>query len=74
MATKREKIVELFKNKPKDYVIAYPVQAVQYLIDSGFINSLTAEELIEDPQSDGVWDCWLEAITPPVEEKTEDPI
>lgn len=63
--TKREKIIQLFKDKPESYEICRPEQAVQYLIDSGFISTLTAEELAEDPQTDGVWGCWIEAITPP---------
>lgn len=62
MATKRERIIQLFKDKPEDYRITDIAWATQYLIDSGFISTLTTEELSEEPNNpQDVWGCWVES-------------
>ena len=76
MATKFERLAEMFRNKPAEIPITFPAQAVAYMIkcrdEDGTYVPVAGEENEEPNTPDGVWACYLSTLsqpeTPPVDE------
>ena len=73
---KRERILEMFRNKPADFFINEPAHAIGYYItcvQNGSYVPVEGEESESPSTADELFACYVETVTPPVEPPAEPP-